>query len=419
MREARAAAALDAPGIVRVAGCGRLEDGRTWVAMEWIDGITLEDALGEDAGQRWPLARTLGIAAQLARALAAAHVAGIVHRDLKPSNVMVRRGSDQVVIVDFGIARRAGDTASSVSRCAGTPHYMAPEQALGEDVDARADLYSLGCVLVRMTTGRVPFDGSAVEVLLAHLGQPPPALDGVPPAVATLIGRLLAKRPRERPPSAAAVADRLDALARDAAPIDPFDATVPVTTLAPRSLPHLTPLPPTRRQSVPGRRTATLAITCMAAIAVGVGSFTAVRTLQVDSAVADPTPRSPAPPVPPLVPAPRSPLPAERADRMVIVVDSGHAMRATMLGMPMAGGELAIELAIWDDADLPIAATQVAATIRSPGGRTVGFGVAGTDGVFRLRQPVADAGAHIVTVYAPSGETTFTVRVEVGSRPSA
>ncbi len=401
-REAEAAARLDVDGVVKVASAGRLDDGRSWVAMEWIDGVTLEDALGERA--TWPVARALALAAQLAEALAAAHAAGVVHRDLKPANVMLRRESGRAVIVDFGIAKWSGEAATSASRCAGTPHYMAPEQALGEDVDAQADLYALGCVMVRMLTGHVPYDGTAVEVMLAHAAQPVPRLEGVPAAVATLVTALMAKRPEDRPANAAAVAERLARLRRRT--VDPYEATVPVTTGAAPAAGSLW----TEPAPVNATRRGWLAGAVVAAALLGVSGLAMNRGAAIGQAVA-----VEAPPLPPLV----RPEPMAPGEPVAVVVDSGHSMRATTEGEPVAGGAMKVKLEIWDEDDRPIAASQVAATIRAPGGRVIALGVPGADGVFRIEQATTDAGTHLLTVFAPSGETTFTVRVEVGARPGA
>ncbi|MBZ0233178.1 MAG: protein kinase, partial [Deltaproteobacteria bacterium] len=332
----------------------------------------------------------LDVAAQLARALAAAHAAGIVHRDLKPANVMLRRASGRAVIVDFGIAKWAGEAATSASRCAGTPHYMAPEQALGEDVDEKADLYALGCVMVRMLTGRVPYDGTAVEVMLAHAAQPVPRVEGVGAELAALVEQLMAKRPEERPASAAWVAARLEQLARPR----PASSSEPEWTTT-------VPVHATRRGWLAG--------VLVAAAIVGVSGFAMSRPTLGEVVEAE------APALPPLV----LPEPTAPGEPVAVVVDSGHSMRATTIGEPIAGGAMKIKLEIWDEDDEPIDAGEVAATIRAPGGRTFALGVPGTNGVFELAHPTADAGTHLLTVFAPSGETTFTVRVEVGPRPGA
>jgi hypothetical protein len=406
MREAQAAARLDVDGVVKVASAGRLDDGRSWVAMEWIDGVTLEHALAEseDAGETWPVERVVRVAAQLADALEAAHAAGIVHRDLKPANVMMRRETGHAVIVDFGIAKWAGEAATSASRCAGTPHYMAPEQALGEDCDERADLYALGCVMYRMLCGAVPYDGTAVEVMLAHAAQPVPriAVDGVPPALVDLVEKLMAKRPDERPLNAGWVAQRLARMTGARRIVDPYEATVPVAV--PQSLEWTTSVPvhATRRGWVAGM--------LVAAVIAGVSVCAMARRPalgDVDEATQ--------PDLPPLV----MPEPTTPGEPVAVVVDGEFSMRATTIGTPVAGGVMNVKLEIWDENDEPIDAREVAATLRAPGGRTLALGVSGNDGVFELRQPMRDAGTHVLSVFAPSGETTFTVRIDVASRPGA
>jgi hypothetical protein len=117
--------------------------------------------------------------------------------------------------------------------------------------------------------------------------------------------------------------------------------------------------------------------------------------------------------LPPIV----GPEPTAPGEPVAVVVDGDFSMRATTVGLPIAGGEMILKLEIWDEDDEPIDAGQVAATVRSPGGATVAFGIPGRGGVFELRQPTMAAGTHVVSVFAPSGETTFTVRVEVSRRP--
>ena len=213
VREARAAARLSHPNIVCVHLVGETESGAPYMVMEHLDGETLEDLL-EREGRLAP-ERALAIALQIASALVEAHDAGVIHRDLKPANVMLlrRRSSDRadwVKILDFGIAKMAGRAllecgSTRLTRegaVFGTPHYIAPEQAQGASVDGRADLYSVGVLLYRMLSGRLPFDGAAVAVLLAHICRTPPHLAEVAPALdpalAQLVMRCLAKNPAER-----------------------------------------------------------------------------------------------------------------------------------------------------------------------------------------------------------------------------
>ncbi len=222
-REARVLQSLSHPGIVRYVADGLSDAGEPWLAMEWLEGEDLGTRLARGALSgvaSWSLARGI------AEALAHAHDQGLVHRDLKPSNVWLLGGAGTgagVKLLDFGVVRRlAPYTSPAVTQSGvmlGTPGYMAPEQARGErDVDARADLYGLGCILFECLTGRAPFVGEHVVALLAKviLEEPPrvSSLVHVPGAVDALVARLLAKDREERPRDAAEVLRCLDALGR-------------------------------------------------------------------------------------------------------------------------------------------------------------------------------------------------------------
>ncbi len=215
-REARAAASVNHPNVCQIYEIGE-DGGVLFIAMELLEGEVLSDRLRRgplSAGQALPIG--LGILA----ALSALHSRSIVHRDLKPSNVFLT--SHGVKLVDFGLARpeleESLNTVTGVTRAGmvvGTPRYMAPEQAVGDIVDARSDLFAAGTILFEMLAGRPAFSGrSVVEVLHATRYEQPPALTGSP-AVAALdrvIRRALAKRPEERPPSADAMAEELRAV---------------------------------------------------------------------------------------------------------------------------------------------------------------------------------------------------------------
>lgn len=221
LREARSAARVKHPSVVTIYGVGEVPDGRPYLAMELLEGVSLLQVLDDG-----PLApdRALGLARQIALALAETHAAGVVHRDLKPSNVIWRRGrggEDRITIVDFGIAAGQQGSADATRLTAGgkvigTPHYMAPEQAQGEheDIDHRTDLYALGCVLFELLTCEVPFDGTGFEVVLAHMTRQPDApsqrLASIPREVDALVLALMRKRPAERPSSAEEVVARID-----------------------------------------------------------------------------------------------------------------------------------------------------------------------------------------------------------------
>ena len=216
-QEAAAVAQLDHPSIVGVHNFV-VDDDVAYLVMELVDGRDLAELLATDGPL--PVDRAVAIAEQVCGALNAAHAAGVVHRDIKPGNLLISR-TGEVKVCDFGIARLqarvgpAGPTAADT--VVGTCEFMAPEQATGEPVDARTDLYGLGCVLYTMLVGRPPFVGdNAVAVLHQHLHQPPPLLStqrtDVPAALDQLVRELLAKDPADRPANADVLHDRLAAI---------------------------------------------------------------------------------------------------------------------------------------------------------------------------------------------------------------
>ena len=267
-QEAKSAAAIGNPGVVTVYDAGA--DGPTrFIVMEFVPGKSLADILKEER----PLepARAADIAAQVADALAAAHAAGIIHRDIKPGNIMVEP-SGQVKVLDFGIARAVdGGSLTQTATVLGTSAYMSPEQALGQPVDARTDIYSLGCVLYEMLTGEPPFVADvAAAVMHQHVRvAPKPAIErnpNIPPSLNDLVMQMLAKSPKDRPQTAAEVRDRLrqaianpgdgDALTTLAmAAALPTAATVPIEAAPPPtpapSPVRQTPTPPRPRETRP------------------------------------------------------------------------------------------------------------------------------------------------------------------------
>ncbi|HNI59567.1 MAG TPA: protein kinase, partial [Pseudomonadota bacterium] len=226
VREARAGAKISHPNIATVHMVGQTEDGVPFIVMEYVPGRPLSALL--DKGKPLSLGKLTQLCSQIAAALTEAHAQGIVHRDLKPENILVseRRGTPDVVkLVDFGIAKilvayaPGEDAISRMGTVFGTPHYIAPEQASGQAVDGRADLYSLGCILYQMATGRVPFDGKAgLQVLLSQVRDPVVDPREVNPKLsddlADFILSLLEKDPAARPQTAKEVREQLLALGK-------------------------------------------------------------------------------------------------------------------------------------------------------------------------------------------------------------
>ncbi len=209
LEEAKMAGKLSHPHIVAVYDVSR-DAGRAFIAMEWVDGSTL-GALVPEGGL--PLARVLAWGAQIARGLAHAHGQGLIHRDVKPGNVMIDdRGAAK--LLDFGLATLRDGHSSGEASVVGTVPFMSPEQAQGQALDARADMFSFGAVLYQMTTGRRPFEGDSPTATLAAIcsAEPSPVTALRPEApgpLADLILRCLAKNPADRFDSMTAVADGL------------------------------------------------------------------------------------------------------------------------------------------------------------------------------------------------------------------
>jgi hypothetical protein len=222
LAEARAAAALTHDHIVTIYQSG--EDGAVpYLAMQLLAGETLETRL--DREPILPLPEVLRIGREVASALDFAHRHGFIHRDIKPANIWLEAGTGRVKILDFGVVRLGADSTHRTAQgvAIGTPAYMAPEQAGGEPIDARADLYSLGCVLYRLATGDLPFRGKDILALLRNMavGRPVPPErfnPTLPKSLSRLIQRLLARDRNDRPASASEVIAALDGTAPEPGP---------------------------------------------------------------------------------------------------------------------------------------------------------------------------------------------------------
>jgi serine/threonine-protein kinase len=214
MTEARAAANLSHPGIVVVHEVGRdPESGLLYLAFEYLEGRVLSALLAERG--RLEEKEALRLVGQVARALDYAHARGVVHRDIKPANIMVLPDG-RPKILDFGLAKlEAGHDLTAPGQFLGTPQFMSPEQALGEAVDGRSDLFSLGAILYTLLSGRRPFEADTVGRLLARVAhQPPTPLRQVAPSVSaeaeSVVARALVKDPARRYPTGAAMAEDIE-----------------------------------------------------------------------------------------------------------------------------------------------------------------------------------------------------------------
>ncbi len=229
-REAELAGRLSHPNLIGVVDVGATDSGLHYLVMEFAPGETLARLIDQAPMDEM---RVIELARQLCDGLQAAHDAGLVHRDFKPENVIVemdQSGREIPRIVDFGVAILRDPTAPETDDrgrlttkgvVIGTPHYMAPEQALGATLDHRVDLFALGLICYEMLTGKLPFEGDGVDVARANMSADTPPMGMrvptviVDPVLEAIVGKLLEKHPADRPPSASATRDLLDLFVRD------------------------------------------------------------------------------------------------------------------------------------------------------------------------------------------------------------
>lgn len=223
LREAKAAGALAHPNIVTIFDVGEIEN-RPYIAMELLGGVPLDQMMPQ--GNELPLGDALVIALQIANALDYAHSKGIYHRDVKPANIMRLPDRNTVKLVDFGIALVSASDASDrtvAGTIMGTPHYMSPEQARGEQSDARSDLWAVGVILYQLLTGKRPFTADSIATLMLRITQDAPQPVGelrkdVPPSLRRIVARSLNKQPDKRFQSGRELADALRHVLRELAP---------------------------------------------------------------------------------------------------------------------------------------------------------------------------------------------------------
>lgn len=211
LNEARAVAGLSHPGIVVIYEITRDESGVLFMALEFLEGQTVEELLADHKPVEWT--RSLAVVERIAEALHHAHQRGVIHRDVKPANVMLLPNGD-VKLMDFGVAKVSAAALTSTGQMLGSPAYMSPEQTQGDELDARSDVFSLGSVLYEMVTGQRAFAGPSVpQIVVKVAGSDPPPPSSlnpeVPSRVDALVARALAKRRDDRLASAALLASEI------------------------------------------------------------------------------------------------------------------------------------------------------------------------------------------------------------------
>jgi hypothetical protein len=279
--EARAAARLQHPSIVVVHDVGQDEtSGDLFIALEYLRGRTLAEHVETDGPMPWPEA--LGVVQRLARALHHAHGHGIVHRDVKPDNVMLQEGGEPK-LMDFGIARVETTQLTVAGQVFGTPRYMSPEQALGQPTDARSDIFALGSVAYYLLTGAHAFGAPTIPLVINQVVQHEPVSVGalaasIPPAAEDVLGRMLAKRPEDRHPTAQAVAEDIEDVLSDRPPR--HTARSPLLELLeepPAAGPRLTSTPTPAPVPAPRPRASRRAVAAALAACVLVAATWALR----------------------------------------------------------------------------------------------------------------------------------------------
>jgi serine/threonine protein kinase len=398
-REARSAARITHPGVVAIYAVGELVDGRPYLAMQFVDGQSLDKILADGP---LPPARALAIIRAIGSALAETHAADVVHRDLKPSNIVWRRdrhGDDLITIVDFGIAASKPGATADTTRLThdgvvGTPSYMSPEQAHGDTVDARSDLYAVGCLLYELVTGAPPFDGNGLDVLMAHMAQVPPAPStkhaGIPPAIDALCAKLLAKKQDDRLQTADALVAAVDAALADAR--TRRSSKITKVTTPPVAKPSL--------RLVIGASLGAIGL----AVAAGIVTHMIVHHGEDTRDEAKDTPNTPITP--------------GGSDRRAFDLDDGELVMHVLVPDPIhAGALIRPHLEIRNKLGQPVRAAELVVTIEDDRGQTKGLSAKPHkgDGHYDFSYAFPRAGHYTLRVFPPSVDSSFEIPLDVGS----
>ena len=418
-REARAASVVAHPSVVAPLAVGELADGRPYIVMELVDGPSLEEVL---ALGPLPEPRAAELAGQLADALAACHRAGVIHRDVKPGNIRIGRDG-RARLLDFGVARQVDVDEPRLTQgglAVGTPHYMAPEQCTGDVVTGRADVYALGCVLYRMLSGAVPFEGAAVAVMLAHAVREPAPLEeqaNVSPAIADLVMRCLAKRAGDRP-TASELADalrgglapvtRLRFGRAQTVPSDPLLEPVPLPVPLPLSVdePTTTMASQIRRRWHPLRWLAAATAFAIAILAFDIPArVERMLSQRPAGAAAEPAP----------MPVEDLPAPPAGWHRYLVASDDGIMLRVGTPARIRRGADVVLTVEAWDPAGESFDTTDLVVTFAGPDGAVLGFAAEpdAEPGLYRVRTRFDVAGGWVLRVFPPHGDAMVTFHIDV------
>jgi serine/threonine-protein kinase len=347
LNEAKSASTIGNAHIIDISDFGQFQDGSTYFVMEFLVGQPLTKIV--DGGQAVPVPRIINIARQLAEGLSAAHAANIVHRDLKPDNIfLIHRGGEKdfVKILDFGIAKVSSEGAKLTRAGAvfGTPHYMSPEQAAGQPVDHRGDVYSFGVILYELASGRVPFDAdNFMGILTQHMYKAPvpiralvPQPQEVPPGLEAIVLKCLSKRPEHRYQSMDELIADLDKLKSGSVP----DAVpemmsrsggfnVPADYFAKPHMPEPVPASPlsTRRKSSWPLIAGLTGVVAAVAIVGAIFAKSSQSRAQNEAQVTPPAPLTAQAAATPSVVVPQEPLTLTKQVALAIVPSEAHVFQ--------------------------------------------------------------------------------------------